>query len=200
MLANTPRSSRVFNISCWSNRICCLIKIPKATALDPSDGKGFHNQYFQIAPNGERASSSMPDPDSGNRDLRRRTAHRRAHTTDIASGKRLAGCLGTGQQSRRLRVGRNGTSNVYRKATNGAGEDEPIIRMSRNTFPKDSSIDGRFLLFIMDDGSGGTDLWAEPRIGGGKPYPFIVSAFNENRSAFSPRWPWVMYRIRRIRR
>jgi eukaryotic-like serine/threonine-protein kinase len=149
---------------------------------------------LQIAPNGKQALVVIPDPDSGNRDLwlvDLRTGGLTRLTSHPANDWQAAWEPDSNHVV--FASDRNGTSNVYRKATNGAGEDEPIIRMPRNTFPKDSSIDGRFLLFIMDDGSGGTDLWAAPRIGGGKPYPFIVSAFNENHSAFSPDGRWVTY-------
>lgn len=133
--------------------------------MERSDQKVISQQMSRSL-HGRQAVVVIPDPDSGNRDLwlvdlragglTRLTSHP-ANDWQPAWEPHSAHIV--------FASDRSGTSGVYQKATNGAGEEEPIVQMARNTFPKDVSADGRFLLFTMDVPTGGTDIWAAPRVG-----------------------------------
>ena len=149
---------------------------------------------LQISPDGRQAVVVIPDPDSGNRDLwlvDLRAGGLTRFTSHPANDWQPAWEPDSAHVV--FASDRSGTSNIYRKAANGSGEDELLVKMPRNTFPKDWSADGRFLMFILDGTGGGTDLWVAPMVGAAKPYPFVATAFYENHSAFSPDGKWVAY-------
>jgi eukaryotic-like serine/threonine-protein kinase len=148
----------------------------------------------EISPNGKQAVVVIPDPDSGNRDLwlvDLRTGGLTRLTTHPANDWQPAWEPDSTHVA--FTSDRNGMTGVYRKAVNGSGEEELIDHAFRIGDPKDFSPDGRFLLFARGTSSGATDLWVAPRIGGGMPYPFVVSPFVENQAAFSPDGRWVIY-------
>jgi Tol biopolymer transport system component len=88
---------------------------------------------------------------------------------------------------------RSGRSDLYRKASNGAGEDELLLQTDQNKFPTSWSRDGRFLLYISNDPKTVDDLWVLPLEGDRKPISFLRTEFQEGYGAFSPDAHWVAY-------
>ena len=82
---------------------------------------------------------------------------------------------------------------IYRKASNGAGADELVAATGPATYPRDWSLDGRFLLY--DSGAGGS-MWALPMEGDRKPFRYPAGAPKEahvTSGHFSGDGKWVAY-------
>ena len=82
---------------------------------------------------------------------------------------------------------------LYRKASSGAGADELLAATGPGTYPRDWSLDGRFLLY--DSGPGGA-MWALPMSGDRKPFRYPPEAPNGGQLTsghFSPDTTWVAY-------
>jgi serine/threonine protein kinase len=83
--------------------------------------------------------------------------------------------------------------NLYQKASSSAGGDELLLESSLAKFPRDWSMDGRFLLFVQVDPRTLGDLWVLPLFGERKPFPFVNTSFQESHGQFSPDCRWVAY-------
>jgi Tol biopolymer transport system component len=88
---------------------------------------------------------------------------------------------------------RNGTWDLFEKAASGTTDEQPLLVTPQDKVASDWSRDGRFLLFTLVDAKTGTDLWALPMTGGGKPFLVVGTRFDEREGQFSPDGHWVAY-------
>jgi Tol biopolymer transport system component len=92
---------------------------------------------------------------------------------------------------------REGAFDLYRKRSNGIGQDELLLKTNNPKFSSDWSPDGRFLLYYEIHPKTKYDLWVLPDPGGTpgdkKPIPFLQTEFNESSGAFSPDGKWIAY-------
>jgi serine/threonine protein kinase len=88
---------------------------------------------------------------------------------------------------------RKGHYDIYRRASNGTGDEEPLYADGTDKFPLSWSPDGKFLLYRAVDRQTLGDLWVLPMIGAPKPVPFLRTAANEPLGQFSPDGRWVAY-------
>jgi serine/threonine protein kinase len=90
---------------------------------------------------------------------------------------------------------RDGPSDLYQHAANGAGEDELLLKSGTDKSPQDWSRDGRFLLFRQPGAKSGVDLWVLPMDDRGerKPVSLLPSEFMITSARFSPDVRWVAY-------
>jgi Tol biopolymer transport system component len=88
---------------------------------------------------------------------------------------------------------RDGTWDLYRKPSNGAGQDEMLLKESENEYVSDWSRDGRFITYDSLNSKGDWDVWVLPLFGDRKPIPFVRTEFNELNSRFSPDGRWISY-------
>jgi Tol biopolymer transport system component len=87
---------------------------------------------------------------------------------------------------------RGGSCDLYRKPSNGAGEEELLYKSGENKRP--SSWSGEYLLYTAyTAGKSKTDIWALPLQGERKPRLFLSTEFNERNGQFSPKANWVAY-------
>jgi len=87
-----------------------------------------------------------------------------------------------------------GPRNLYRKSSSGAGNPERLTNSPVFQFVQDWSGDGRFLLFVELGQETGSDLMVLPVSGGGKPFAFLQTKFQETHGSFSPGAPrWIAY-------
>jgi len=89
-------------------------------------------------------------------------------------------------------------TNLYRKASNGAGNEELVFSSNSQKFSNDWSRDGRYLLFSSLNPKGKFALYALPDPGAGslsgrQPIPVVESDFDINQGQFSPDSRWVAY-------
>ncbi|HKP69237.1 MAG TPA: protein kinase [Pyrinomonadaceae bacterium] len=88
---------------------------------------------------------------------------------------------------------RSAKTGLYRKASNGSGNDEELFIDNNGIYPNGWSADGKY---ILCDRNGGprtkVDLWMVP-IDGGDPVMYLASEFEEGHAQFSPDGRWVAY-------
>ena len=83
--------------------------------------------------------------------------------------------------------------NLFEKPTTSAEKESLLLDVAATAIPSDWSRDGRFLLYRSIDLQAGTDLWALPLDGSGKPFPVVQTAFDERVGQFSPDSKWVAF-------
>jgi Tol biopolymer transport system component len=82
---------------------------------------------------------------------------------------------------------------LYQKASNGAGDEELLVKSAESKRPTSWSSDGRFLLYDVLDPHTKYDLWMLPLQGGREPFPILHSEFNEGSGRLSPGMQWLAY-------
>jgi len=87
---------------------------------------------------------------------------------------------------------RNGTYDFFEKSASGVGEEKPLLGQL-TALPMAISSDGRFLLYGAQVPKTGVDLWALPLTGDRKPFPVVLTPFDEMAGQFSPDGRWVAY-------
>jgi Tol biopolymer transport system component len=89
---------------------------------------------------------------------------------------------------------RDGAGNLYQKFTNGAKNEELLLKTAENKFPYSWSGDGRFLLYSVQTAKAKGDIWILPMDGSKKELMlFQGTEFDENRAQFSPDGRWIAY-------
>lgn len=89
----------------------------------------------------------------------------------------------------------DGTSNIYRKVSSGAGKEELLLKSSMGCFPLDYSSDGRYILYNQRDvtGKSKTSIWVVPLNGDRKPIPITNGEASVSTGKFSPDAKWIVY-------
>ncbi len=88
-------------------------------------------------------------------------------------------------------LGNGGSIDLYRKAANGATDEELLLKSDKNKTPTSWSRDGRFLLYsALDSNTGKYGLWTLPLEGDKKPFLLVRTAFNNAQGRFSPDGRW----------
>jgi Tol biopolymer transport system component/predicted Ser/Thr protein kinase len=158
-------------------------------------GPAGHYSTPRLSPDGKRLAVTIPDPESGNRDiwiLALESGSLTRFTTNPANdwipvwspdGKYLA-----------FASDRTPRSTIYRKAADGSGEEELLVPAgdTMGAFTEDWSRDGRLLGYHANM-SGSIGFWLLPLTGGGKPRPFLPTMFREFGLKFSPDGNTVAY-------
>ena len=91
-------------------------------------------------------------------------------------------------------AGGRGKNNLYRKASNGVGQEELLLEGdARNLQPSDWSPDGKSLLFGIGDFSSSGQIWVLPLESDRKPVPLVQGNFVAANARFSPDGRWVAY-------
>jgi eukaryotic-like serine/threonine-protein kinase len=88
---------------------------------------------------------------------------------------------------------RSGEFDLYWKPSNGAGNEELLLKSDNPKIVTDWSNDGRFILYQESGANRMGDLWALPLFGDKKPFPIIQSNFRESQAKFSPDGRWIAY-------
>jgi Tol biopolymer transport system component len=91
----------------------------------------------------------------------------------------------------RTRAG--GFLDLYERALDGEGGNTLLVKSDTDKEATSASPDGRFLAFRSAAADTGFDIWMLSLKGGGRPFPFLHSRFNENNARFSPDGRWVAY-------
>ena len=90
---------------------------------------------------------------------------------------------------------RKGHLDLYKKASSGAGAEEPLLTDNFDKYPLSWSPDGRFILYRSAGASTDFNLFVLPLSGDRKPFPFLNSdtKFAVLFGQFSPDGRWVAY-------
>ena len=152
---------------------------------DPGDSR---NPAF--SPDGERLAYDLADPRRGKtdvwiRDLRRGVSSRFTFDTDDAfaplwspDGKQIVYTVG---------------NDLFVKASEGLGEEKPLLKSDELKFACDWSRDGKYIAYSSQGKDSSWDIWILPTSGDGKPVPFVKTSFVEMRPVFSPDGRFVAY-------
>jgi Tol biopolymer transport system component len=92
-----------------------------------------------------------------------------------------------------FRSNRDGRYDLFEKVASGASDERPLLVTQQSKSPSDWSRDGRFLLYASEDPTMGSDLWALPMTGDGKPFPVVRTNADEREGQFSADGRWVAY-------
>jgi Tol biopolymer transport system component len=84
---------------------------------------------------------------------------------------------------------------LYRKYLDGSKPDQLLLKTSENKRPTSWSRDGKYLFFdVAQTGNfSSADIWVLPMEGGGTPFPFLKTRFDEGDGSLSPDGKWVAY-------
>jgi len=89
---------------------------------------------------------------------------------------------------------RNNESDIFRKSSDGTGEEEPLVVSPQNKVLCDWSPDGKYILFTQPGTNNqGTELWAMRLAGERKPFPIVQTPFSNGAAVFSPDGKWIAY-------
>jgi Tol biopolymer transport system component len=90
---------------------------------------------------------------------------------------------------------RDGTINLYQKASSGTEQDELLWSSDNAKVVTDWSQDGRFIVYSENDPKTTFDIWVLPMDGitDRKPISFLRSEFNEFQGQLSPDSRWMAY-------
>jgi serine/threonine protein kinase len=165
---------------------------PQGKALDTAGEPG---NYYTVAlsPDGTRAAVTRFDQNSvlWLVDLSRRTSTRFTFDSPYSG---YAVWSPDGSHLIYSSFKNSGSDDLYRKAANGATDEEPLLKSDENKIPTSWSRDGRFLLYqALDPNTGKFSLWALPLEGDKKPFLFLRTAFNDSQGQFSPDGRLVAY-------
>jgi eukaryotic-like serine/threonine-protein kinase len=149
----------------------------------------------ELSPDGKRAAFYQPSDqfDIWLFDLARGAKTRFTFTPNFdrypiwsPDGSQIAYCNGNND---------NTDIGIYRKASNGSGEPELLLKTGQINCPQDWSRDGKYLLYALVNRTT-VDLWVLPMTGKpseAKPMPYLTSHFNQLQARFSPDGRWVAY-------
>jgi Tol biopolymer transport system component len=88
---------------------------------------------------------------------------------------------------------RRGAFNLYQKAADGSGHEEPLVESNDSKWATDWSLDGQYIAYSESTLETGSDVWILPLFGDRKPVPFVRGRWNEFDGAFSPDHRWIAY-------
>jgi eukaryotic-like serine/threonine-protein kinase len=88
---------------------------------------------------------------------------------------------------------RAGSTNIYQKASNGSGAEEPILTSEQSKASPAWSDDGKFVLYGQLNAGTIWDVFVLPLAGDRKPQPVIQTNFVDIHGQFSPDGRWIAY-------
>lgn len=75
---------------------------------------------------------------------------------------------------------------IYVKPSSDGGREELLLHGGVNTFTRDWSSDGQWIVYELQGQTTGVDLWLLPLEGDRKPIPYLQTPFNERFGRFAP--------------
>jgi Tol biopolymer transport system component len=88
---------------------------------------------------------------------------------------------------------RKGVLDLYEKPVAGTEAESLLLESPEHKNLYDWSLDGRYILYTIQNAKTAQDLWALPLFGDRKPLPVAQTAFQEVNGRFSPDVRWVAY-------
>jgi Tol biopolymer transport system component len=149
----------------------------------------------ELSPDGKRAAATLVDTAFGTRDIWIFDLLRGLQTRLTSDPADDNTPIWDPQSARVIfDSNRKGPLELYEKATSGTSGEKLLLEDSRNKYPACFSPDGRYMLYMVDNGgSSGWDLWTLPLFGDQKPFPFLQTPNNEAQGRFSADGRWVAY-------
>jgi eukaryotic-like serine/threonine-protein kinase len=150
-------------------------------------------QDLALSPDGIKAVAARSNPQSNRLDLWTFDFSRGTNTR-FTFGSRAGDPIWSPDGNRIIFSSTHGGAwDLYQKAANGAADEDLLVKSGENKFPLDISRDGHFLLYESIDPKTLEDIWVLSLQGNQKPFPFLITNFNEDDAHFSPDSRWVAY-------
>ncbi|MBI4470242.1 MAG: PD40 domain-containing protein [Acidobacteria bacterium] len=147
-----------------------------------------------LSPDGKWVMVTLLDPKTGNRDLWRYELARGLRTRFTFDPAEERGPVWSPDGSRIVFASnRAGHFDVYQKAFNGTGGEEPLLENDSFKMTFSWSSDGRFLLFRPFDPKTNWNLWILSMSGDRQVSPFSQTEFYEMGGMFSPDGRWIAF-------
>jgi serine/threonine protein kinase len=155
---------------------------------------GTRDDYADVSlsPDGRRATVSVGQPGSSNRDL---------WIFDVTRGVRTRLTSGSTPETHNVWSPDGahvvfdsrspGQFGLFRKRSDGTGDADVLLADALDNNPTAWSPDGRFLMYVKRSG-GASNLWVLPLAGDRTPFPFTNTQFNVP-AQFAPDGRWVVY-------
>jgi eukaryotic-like serine/threonine-protein kinase len=86
-----------------------------------------------------------------------------------------------------------GPTDLFQKASNGAGSAELLFKSTNLKAPNDWSPNGQTIVYNEFDPKTNSDLWVLPLGGDPNPAPVMQTTFSETNGRFSPDGKWIAY-------
>lgn len=165
--------------------------------LDTAGEPGLYTD-LALAPDGTRVAFDRNDPRTSKGDLWVFDFSRRV-STRLTFHPGLDASPVWSPDSERIvfRSARDGVGDLYEKAANGAGDEEPLLRSNEVKYPFDWSRDGRFLVYSIirpAENRFHVSMFVLPLAGDRHPTTYVANQFANGQGAFSPDNRWVAYR------
>ena len=148
----------------------------------------------QFSPDGRRIAVDLQEPTTGRQDVWIVDTGRGIPTRLTTGESESAGPVWLPDGKRVIfRTRQGGFLDLYEKAVDGEGGNALLLKTDADKEATSVSPDGRFLAYRSASPGTGFDIWILPLQGGGPPYPFLHSRFDENNARFSPDGRWVAF-------
>src|SRR5262249_8851133 len=92
-----------------------------------------------------------------------------------------------------FRSGSATLDDLYQRPSNGASDEQLLLKSEAQKIPTSWSHDGRFLLYSILGLNSKYGIWILPMAGDNKPVPWLVTPFDERSATFSPDMRWIAY-------
>ncbi len=89
---------------------------------------------------------------------------------------------------------RGGKWGLYHKLANGTGNEELLLESELQKAPMSWPLDGKHIVYWLNDPKTGSDLWVLPLSGDRKPFPFLKEPEDQRLPQVSPDGKWIAYR------
>jgi len=146
----------------------------------------------EISPDGRRVAVECPEPGTTSRDLwvlDATSARPVRLATDAADDSDPL--WSPGGEWIAFSRGGEGTRDLFRLPSSGAGQAEPLLKTPRTKYPNSWSVDRRFILFTSREENTGWDIWVLPHDAPAE--PVVNTAAVEIEPQLSPDGRWLAY-------
>lgn len=148
----------------------------------------------RLSPDGERAAVAVTDPRTGNSDI---------WIHDLADGRKRQLTFNAAQEANPtwgrdgnrvyFTTGRRGVSDIYQTDSRGGGAEEALLESDAMQRLQSASPDGRYLIFLRQEGSAPYQLWLLSLTGERKSRPLLAGDHNYLFGEISPDGHWIVY-------
>jgi Tol biopolymer transport system component len=174
-----------------------LVWVDRAGRRLETVGEPADQTAMELSPDGRRVALSVFDASKRARDIWIHDFARAVRTRfTFNQGDDWASVWSPDGRFLVFSANQSGLLDLYRKATDGAGAEEPLSKsVGNNRYVSSWSADGRFLLYSTGRtrSQTGNDIWVVPQTDKQEPRPFLQTRFNETDGVFSPDGRWVAY-------
>ena len=150
---------------------------------------------LELSPDGTRVATAVLDPRARTRDI---------WIYEVARGIRQRFTFGAGEERTPVwspdgkqilfnsRVS-GAALDFFQKAADGSGREERVLADGVSKDALSWSPDGKYILYRATGVTTSNDLWVLPTFGDRKPFPFLVTPFDEQDGRIAPDGRWVAY-------